>query len=86
MNIGDFFSWAGRTTVGVGGALNNGGSTQDWLNFSGGALGDLGAQLGAGQNPNYPIYIPIGNQNIQTSNSTLMYIGLALLAVFVLKR
>ena len=88
MKWGDFLIWAGQTTQGVGGALGNGGSVQDWLNFGGNALGNLGNQLGT-SNPigGAPIYIPIGGgQSLQTNTNTIMYIGLGLLALMILKK
>lgn len=90
MNIGDFLGWAGQQTINVGGAISEG-TTQGWLNFSGGALGSLGSQLGGGSSGvnggNYPIYIPVGGgQSMSVNNNTLLYVGLGLLALMLMKK
>lgn len=87
MNIGDFLIWGGGVTQSAGNAMSNGGSTQDWLNFGGNAMSQLGSQLGGGIPNNGPIYVPVGGgQHIVTSNNTALYVGLGILALLILKK
>lgn len=86
MKWGDFFIFAGGATQGVGNAMSSGGSTQDWLNFAGNTMGNLGSQLGASSG-GQTIYVPIGGgQQISANSNTLMYVGLGLLALMILKK